>query len=180
MARSVVFDMLRQKRSPAKKSKKCGAKGSVAILKELLTIEVCVSRSPSDNIYSTENRNIGIESRRQILQRHMASFINSWKERVRPEGSFRSVNLISVILARPGLRRGHERSLCNMKDAPSKAAWDLAKTFTSRKMRTKPHFILPLKQGQRQRPLPNYQREEIRDRFRSFSAHAEQKGFEPR
>ena len=42
------------------------------------------------------------------------------KERVRPEGSFRSVNLISVIFVRPGLRRCHERSLCNKKDAPAK------------------------------------------------------------
>ena len=86
----------------------------------VFTIGLCVSRSPSDNIYSTENRKIGIESRRQILQRHMAPYTYSGKERVRPEGSFRRVNLISVILARPGLRRGHERSPYNKTDAPGK------------------------------------------------------------
>ena len=43
MATNAIFDMLRQKEKPSKKSKKGGAKGSVAILKELIQLG-CVSQ----------------------------------------------------------------------------------------------------------------------------------------
>ena len=65
---------------PSKKSKNGGAKGTVALLIESFQFELCVSRSSSEKIYSTERRKIGIETRRQILQGHLAPNKNSGKK----------------------------------------------------------------------------------------------------
>ena len=64
----------------------------------------------------------GIKSRRQILQGYVAPNKNAG-ERVHREASFKSVNLMSVVLAHPGLRRGHKTKPRTKKDAPA----DLAK-----------------------------------------------------
>ena len=53
MTTNAISDMLRQKESPARQSKKGGAKGSVAILKESFQLG-CVSQdSYSEKVYST-------------------------------------------------------------------------------------------------------------------------------
>ena len=49
----VTFDMLKQRRSPNKKSKKGGAKGSVAV-QRVYSIGLCVSRFSSEKVNSTE------------------------------------------------------------------------------------------------------------------------------
>ena len=41
------------------------------------------------------------------------------KERVHRKELFKSVNLMSAVPARPGLRRGHKRKPCTKKDAPA-------------------------------------------------------------
>ena len=61
MATNAISDMLRQK--PNKKSKKGGAKGSVAFVKEFIQL-VCVSQdSMSEKFYSTERRKIAPRAR---------------------------------------------------------------------------------------------------------------------
>ena len=57
---------------PDKKHKKSGVKGSVAFMKGVYTIALCVSRFSSEKTYSTESWKIGIKSRHQILQRHLS------------------------------------------------------------------------------------------------------------
>ena len=61
-------------------SKKGGAKGSVVFLKESTQSGLCISRSLSEKVYSTWTTKIGIETRRQILQRHLALNQNSGKK----------------------------------------------------------------------------------------------------
>ena len=65
-----------------------------------------VSRSSSRKIFSPKRRSVAIKSRRKILQGHLAQK-KSRKKRVHREVSSISVGLMSVILARPSLRRGH-------------------------------------------------------------------------
>ena len=67
------------------------------------------------------------KGRRQILQTHLAPSKNIRKARVHPEGSFRSVSLVSVVLARRSLRRGHETSPKQQEGCSRTAAWNLAK-----------------------------------------------------
>ena len=62
------------------KVKERWCRGSVALLIESIQFDLCVSRSSSEKIYSTERRKIGIETRRQILQKHLASNKNSGKK----------------------------------------------------------------------------------------------------
>ena len=64
----------------SKKSKKGGAKGSVALLKESIQLG-CVSQDshPRKSILR-KKRKIGIKSRRQILQGHLAPNKNSGKK----------------------------------------------------------------------------------------------------
>ena len=72
MEENVSSDMLRLRRKkPCTKSKKDGAKGSVASLKESTQLG-CVSRFLSGKVYSTRKRKIKIKTRRQILQVHLA------------------------------------------------------------------------------------------------------------
>ena len=66
-----ISDMLREEK-PCKKSKKGGAKGSVASLKGVHTSGLCVSRFVSEKIYSEERLKIGTKTRRQIRQGHVA------------------------------------------------------------------------------------------------------------
>ena len=61
-------------------SKKGGAKGSGCFLKESTQSGLCISRSLSEKVYSTWTRKIGIETRRQILQRRLALNQNSGKK----------------------------------------------------------------------------------------------------
>ena len=71
MATNAISDTLRQTEKPNEKSKKGGAKGSVARLKESIQFG-CISRFLSDKIYSTWAWNVGIETRSQILQGYLA------------------------------------------------------------------------------------------------------------
>ena len=97
---------------PSKKSKKGGAKGSVAFLMEVCTLGLCVSRFLSEKIYSMERWKIGIKTRRQILQGLRAPKKKIGKERVHLEELFQSVRLMSVVLARQISERDHMRRLC--------------------------------------------------------------------
>ena len=103
------FRHVEAEETPSKKSKNGVAKGSVALFKESSQLG-CVSRDshPRKSILRKEGK-LGFESRRQLLQGHEAPTKKYGKERVHREGSFKSVNLMSAILALRSLRRGHKR-----------------------------------------------------------------------
>ena len=66
------FRHVEAEEKPSKKSKKSGVKGSVATMKESLQFG-CVSQDCySEKIYSTSTWKIGIKSRCQFLQGHLA------------------------------------------------------------------------------------------------------------
>ena len=113
---------------PSKKSKKGEGKGSVAILKGSIQLG-CVSQDshPSKSIL----RELG-----KLASKHAVKFSKgTWhqkkigKERVHCEGLFRSVRLMSVVLARQKFEeRSHEETL-HQEGCARIAAWDLAKHF---------------------------------------------------
>ena len=83
---------------PSKKIKKGGAKRSVALLKESKVVHL------------------------KILIRENLFYVNLPKEKNGKKRSIarnyaKNVNLMSAVLARPGLRRGHKRKPCTKKDA---------------------------------------------------------------
>ena len=140
MATSAVFDMLRQMRSPAKSLRTVVLKeGTVALLIESFQFELCVSRSSSEKIYSMERRKIGIETRRQILQGHLAPNKNSGKK-----GSiamhYSKVRLMSVVLARLSSRTGHRRKPCTKKRCARGVAVTWRKTIYKLKNADKAAF----------------------------------------
>ena len=71
MAKICHFRHVEADEKPSKESKKGGAKGPVALLKESVSTGLCVSRFSSEKVYSTERNKIGIEAHRQILPEHM-------------------------------------------------------------------------------------------------------------
>ena len=65
---------------PSKKSKKDGAKGSVALLKETVQLGCVYHVSPQRKSILREKWKVGIESHSQVLQGHDASHKKSGKE----------------------------------------------------------------------------------------------------
>ena len=111
------------------------------------TIWLCVSRFKSENIYSKWTCNVGIKTRRQLLQRHLAPNQNSGKkgsiERYYPKVC---VRFMSVVFARRNSRTYHTRILCTKKHAPAKQHVIWRKSFTSSRIRTKLRFTVLVKQ----------------------------------
>ena len=80
MEENVSFRHVEAEERPSKKSKKSGAKGSVALLKESTQLG-CVSQdSCPRKIFSTWKGEIGIKRRRQIFQGRLAPLKNSGKK----------------------------------------------------------------------------------------------------
>ena len=79
--RKCFFRHVEADEKPSKKSKKGGAEGSVALLTESTQLG-CVSQDSYARKFSAERRKIGIKTRRQILQGHLAPKHKFGKERV--------------------------------------------------------------------------------------------------
>ena len=180
MEENISSDMLRMRRSPAKKAKKDGANGSVALLKESTQLG-CVSQD-------SYPRKCILRERGKLGSTRAVKFSKSTWHRIK-------------IRERKGPSRGiipkcepHERSPCAPKfqersheetlhqdRCARRVAWDLAKISTSSRMRTKLRFIHLLKQ--RNNAITHFEKTRgarIRSRFRSINAHAEQKRFKLR
>ena len=103
-----------------KKSKKSGARRSVAILKEFFHLGYVSQNSYPRKSFLREPGMLG--------SRHTVKFSEgTWhqskkfgKERSHREGSSNSVDLTSVILARRNSRKDHMRRPCTKKGAPAK------------------------------------------------------------
>ena len=118
MEEKCFFRHVEADEKPSKKSKKGGAKGSVASLKESTHLG-CVSQDSHPKSILRVQRKIGSKSHREILQGHVVPIKNWGEERVHREESFKSVNLRSAIRALPDLRKGHKTKPCTRKDAPA-------------------------------------------------------------
>ena len=138
-------------RSPARSRRKVVRKDQLPFFKRSLYNWVCVSRRSSEKIYSTERR-------------------------VHREESFKSVYLMSEVLAHPGLRRGHKTKPWNKKDAPAEKHGIWRKMSTSSKNTIKALFFSPTETRATPAPISkSLQEVRIRNRLRSVDAHAEQK-----
>ena len=78
--RTCFFRHVEAEEKPSKKSKKGGAKGSVALLEGVNTVGLCISRFLSEKVRSAWRRKIGVETRRQILQGDLAPSKHSGKK----------------------------------------------------------------------------------------------------
>ena len=94
---------------PNKKSKKSGAKGSVATVKESTQFG-CVSQDSYPRTFiPCKPGMLGVERHRQYLQKKLAPYQNSRNKRVHREVLSQSVQLMSVVLARRNSRIDHMR-----------------------------------------------------------------------
>ena len=123
----VVSDILFWRANPTRRSKKGGAKGSVAMLKEL-TQTTCVSQDPHPKksiLRKTANWEAFI---------HRIQFSrNTWhniknRERIRSVVRYLSevCALMSVVLVLQNLQNGHTKKPCNKNDAPEESRGNLA------------------------------------------------------
>ena len=145
---------------PSKKTKKGGAKGSVALSKESPKLGRVSQDSYPRKSFLREERRLG--------SKHAVNFSKStWHQRkirerrVHREESFKSVNLMSVVLARQNSGKDHMRRPCTKKDALAELRGIWRNIFPSSKMRTKLRFTLPLKP--RVMPAPTSRRPEERE-----------------
>ena len=100
--KSCYFPHVETEKNPNKTSTNGGAKGSVARLKET----ICVSRDPRPG-KSILRKEGALRSNHAVKFSKGTWHKNIGKERVHHEVLSTSVGLMSVILARPSLRRGH-------------------------------------------------------------------------
>ena len=176
MATSAVFDMLRQMRSPAKSLRTVVLKeGTVALLIESFQFELCVSRSSSEKIYSMERRKIGIETRRQILQGHLAPNKNSGKKGVHRDALFKSAPHERSPCPPKFEDRSQEETLHQEKMRP-RSGCDLAKNYLqAQECGQSCVLYFCWSQDNAGAHFKISRRARVRGRFRSINAHAEQK-----
>ena len=151
--------MLWQRKSPAKSQRRVVQKDQLRYGRSTYNWVVCLKIPRRENLFKGKQENWDRSTPSNSPNAH-GTKEKLGKERVRPEGSFRIVSLMSVVLARRNLRRLHGRSPRNKRGAPAKLRGTWRNTWKSSKMRTQPRYTLLLKLGQRRRPLQNYQMRE--------------------
>ena len=105
------FRHVEAEETPSKKSKKSGGKGTVALLKDSTQLG-CVFHD------SHPTKSILDEMTPSNSPRARGTTSKFGKQRVHREASFRSVNFMSVVLARHNSGNDHKRKPCTKKDAP--------------------------------------------------------------
>ena len=140
-------------RGKPSKSKKGGAKGSVALLEESTTQLSCVSQNshPIKSI-PREQGKLGSNTPSNF-PRALGTKKKFGKERIHREELSKSVNHMSEVFARQNLWKDHMRKPCTKNDAPAEYHGTWRKIFTSSRVRTKLRLTLLLKPGQCRRPL---------------------------
>ena len=119
LATRAIFDMLRQMRSPAKSQRKVVQRIS-CFIEKVWTIGLCVSQDPHPRKSKQRNEvKLGSNHTVKLSRSTWHQIKKSGKERVHREEFFKSVNLMNVVLARPGLRRSHKRKPRTKKAAPT-------------------------------------------------------------
>ena len=109
--KNVSSDMLRMRRSPAKKAKKDGANGSVALLKKSTQLG-CVCKIPIRECLFYAKEESWDQNAPSNSPRVPGTKSKFGTERVHREESSQSVNLMNVVLARQNSRKDHMRRLC--------------------------------------------------------------------
>ena len=112
------FRHVEAEEKPSNKSKKGGAKGSVALLRSLYKWVVCLKSLIRETL-STERRKIGIKSRRQILQGHVAPKKNSGKKGSLWREIIQKCEPHERSLCAPKFNERSQEERCTKKDAPA-------------------------------------------------------------
>ena len=126
MATNADSDTLRLMGSPAKSRRKVVSRIS-CLITGVYTIGMCVSRFPSEKIYSSEERKIEIKSHREILQRHMAPQKN--RERKGPSrGVIQKCELHERSSCAPTFAEGTQDETLHQENQARGVAYELAKS----------------------------------------------------
>ena len=120
MATNAISDMLRNTWKPSKEVEKRWCERISCCIGGVYTIGSCISRFWSEKVYSKWGWNVGIETHRQILQRHLAPNKNSGKKGPSRGIVPKSVHLMSVVFTRQNSRTDHMRRPWPKNDAPAK------------------------------------------------------------
>ena len=146
------FPHVETEKNPNKTSTNGGAKGSVARLKET----ICVSRDPRPG-KSILRKEGALRSNHAVKFSKGTWHKNIGKERVHREVLSTSVGLMSVILARPSLRRGH---LARRKMRPQSSI-GLAEEYSQAQECGQDHVLLSCRsQGNAGACFKNFQKRE--------------------
>ena len=137
------FRHVETKGKPNKKSKKGGAKGSVAILKQSIALG-CVSQgSYPKNLFYVNKENWDQHTPSKS-PKALGTQLKFGKEEVHREVLTQSVRLVRVVLARRNWRKDHMRRPRTMKDAPAKQRGNLAKNMYQLQNSDKTMFYAPI------------------------------------
>ena len=146
MAINAVSDMLRRRTSPARSQRKVVRKDQLPCWRSLYTWVVCSQDSHPRKSILRKKRKIGITSRRQILQRHVAPEKN--RERKGPSrGIIQKCEPHERSPCAPRFEERSQEETLHQERRARRAAWDLAKNIDKLKNAEKATFdILLLKQ----------------------------------
>ena len=124
------FGHVEAEEKPSKKSKKGGAEGSVALLKESIQLG-CVSQDSHPKIYFPR------EEGKLASNRTVRFSKGAWQHiTIREKWSIQlCVNFTSAIRALPDLRKGHQTKPCTMIDAPAEKHGNCRKCLQGQKYR---------------------------------------------
>ena len=151
--------MLRQRKSLARSQRKVVRKDQLQCRRSLhhrVYLEILIR----ENLFYVNKEN-GIETRQQSLQRHLATHSNSGKKGSTREELSQSVHLMSVVPCAPNSGKDHMRRPCIKNDAPAKQHGIWRNTCTSSRIRTKLRSVLLLKV--KAMPAPSSKRPEERE-----------------
>ena len=147
------FAHVEAEEKPSKKSKKGGAKGSVALLKESIRWGCVSPDSHPRNLFCGKK-----EYCDRITPFHSprarGTTQKTGKERVHREASFKSLNVTSAIRALPDLRTGHKTKSCTKQDAPAEKHGTWRKMSTRSNISIKATFYSPIEA--RAMPAPHF------------------------
>ena len=131
-------------------------KGSFCLVERVYTIGLCVSRSSSEKSILRNEGKLGSNPAVKFSK-------GTWhhkKNRERARNYSKSVNLMSIVLARLSLRRGHKKETLHQERCARRAACDLAKNIHKIKNAGELRIILLLKLRWRRRILHSPQKNE--------------------
>ena len=138
-------------------------------------------RFPSEQIYSTERREIGIESQSEILRKARGTTLKIRERKGPLRGDIHKCEHHERNPCAPRFEESSQDEALQQERCARRAAWDLAKSVYKLKNTDKYTLYSPIEARTMPAPPSKIPRgTRIRGGLRSINAHAEQKGFDLR
>ena len=174
--RHVPFPTCCGRRKAQQKVKERWCKRISCDIEGVYTLGLCISRFFSEKIYSTWTRKIGIETRRQIFQRHLAPNRNSGKKGSITRNYPKVCASMSVAFARQNSRKDHMRRPCTKKELRRQSSMEFGvKSVQAQEFGQSYVVFFFWSEGDAGTHVEKSRGARIRSRFRSINGHDEQK-----